>query len=74
MVGSSESSGYDELLHVAAIKEVSTLLGDMDADRATLLLREKFIDYGVHVYKPRLVRCDKFGEFIRIMVQKLKRK
>ena len=52
----------------------STLLGDMDAGRATILLREKFIDYGVHVYEPRLVRCDKFGGFIRILVQKLKRK
>ena len=52
----------------------STLLGDMDAGRATILLREKFIDYGVHVYEPRLVRYDKFGGFIRILVQKLKRK
>ena len=74
MVCSSGSSGYDELLHVAAIKEASTLLGDMDAGRATILLREKFIDYGVHVYKPRLVRCDKFGGFIRILVHKLNRK
>ena len=32
----------------------STLLGDMDAGRATILLREKFTDYGVHDYKPRL--------------------
>ena len=74
MERSSGSSGYDELLHVAAIKEASTLLGDMDIGRATILLREKFTDYGVHVYEPRLLRCDKFGGFIRILVQKLKRK
>ena len=52
----------------------STLLGDMDVGRATILLREKFIDYGVHVYEPRLVRCDRFGGCIRILVHKLKRK
>ena len=54
MERSSGSSGYDELLHVAAIKEASTLLGDMDAGRATILLREKFTDYGVHDYEPRV--------------------
>ena len=74
MVRLSGSSRHDELLHVATIKESSTLLGDMDAGRATILLREKFIDFGVRVYEPRLVRCDKFGGFIRILVQKLKRK
>ena len=74
MVSSSGSFGYDELLHVAAIKEASTLLGDMDIGRATILLREKFIDFGVRVYEPRLVRCDKFGGFIRILVHKLNRK
>ena len=52
----------------------STLCGDMDASRATILLTEKFIDYGVHAYEPRLVRCDRFGGCIRILVHKLKRK
>ena len=52
MVRSSGSSGHDELLHVATIKESSTLLGDMDAGRATILPREKFTDYGV-LYESR---------------------
>ena len=46
----------------------STLLGDMDVGRATILLREKFIDCGVHVYEPSLVRCEKFGGFVQILV------
>ena len=46
----------------------STLVGDMDVGRATPLLREKFINCGVHVYEPSLVKCKKFGEFIGILV------
>ena len=52
----------------------SKLLGDMDAGGATTLLREKFIDCGVHVYEPSLVRCKEFGGFIGILGQKMKRK
>ena len=49
----------------------STLLVAMGVGIATTLLREKFIDCGVHVYEPTLVRCRKFGGFIGILVQKL---
>ena len=43
-----EYDGIDDM----AFGMASTLLGDMDAGRATILLREKFIDYRVHVYEP----------------------
>ena len=46
--------------------------GAMDFGMATTLLREKFIDCGVHVYEPSLVRCEKFGGFIGILVAERK--
>ena len=46
----------------------STLLLVMGVGMAATLVREKFIDCGVYVYEPTLVRCRKFGGFIGILV------
>ena len=62
-----ESDGFDAM----GFGMTSTLLVVRGVHMASTLLRKKFIDCGVHVYEPNLVRCMKFGGFIGIMVQKL---
>ena len=55
-----ESDGFDAM----GFGMASTLLVVRGVGMAATLLRKKFIDCGVHVYEPTLVRCKKFGGFV----------